>query len=229
MKFLRLAGHFASVVTLIALLDSCALAQSQKQPIRQPEGAQGQPAGDLRGTTQARLIVQVQPTPKSDEDAAQIAERQERAEDRRFTRRLGWFTLLIGVLQAGIIAYQLRISSQQNAIIRTQDTIMEGQRTAANLQFTYMEQGLAETKRTAEAARDAAAAAIKANELTESEHQNNHPIVKRANRAYVSLFIPEPADLLAHFVTDRRVGYMREISVVFQNTGNSDALDFRYA
>ena len=104
------------MVTLIALLDSCSLAQSQTQPIRQPEGAQGQPAGDLRGTAQAPLIVQVQPTPKSDEDAAQIAaERKERAEDRRFTGRLGWLTRLIGVLQAGIIAYRLRISSQKNA------------------------------------------------------------------------------------------------------------------
>jgi hypothetical protein len=108
------------------------------------------------------------------------------------------------VRQAGIIAYQLRISSQQNAFIRTQNTIMEVQRTAANLQSTYMEQGLAETKRTAEAARDAAAA-IKANELTESEQQNNNPIFKRANRAYVSLFIPR-AGRLAGALRDRQAG-----------------------
>ncbi len=63
--------------------------------------------------------------------------------------------MAVGAGQIWMIRKQANIAEQQNAIIFTQNSIMDGQRKAAEIQSTYMLQGLDAAKTSAEAARDA--------------------------------------------------------------------------
>ena len=139
MVFLRRARHVASV-TLTLAFASCALAQSQ-----QPEenavtrGAQQQPATNPRGTSAAPLIIQVQPTPKTDAETAEEQRQEEQqASDRWLTRVLAITTATIGVLQLVAIGFQVYIARRQNTIIEKQSTIMDAQRAAADAQSSTM-------------------------------------------------------------------------------------------
>ena len=139
------------------------MAQSQTpQPKRNTSRAQQPAAPDPRGTDAAPLIVKVQPTPKTDEEAAKEQAQVEQQEStQRWTRGLGITTGVLGLLQLIAIGFQVSIARRQNQIIERQNTIMTGQREAADTQSGYMRNGLAETRKAAEAARDGADTANK--------------------------------------------------------------------
>jgi hypothetical protein len=75
---------------------------------------------------------------------------------------------LLGLLQLGAIGFQAHIASKQNKIIETQNTIMTGQREAADAQSGFMRDGLVHAKLAAEAAKTSADVARDALHLTEA-------------------------------------------------------------
>jgi hypothetical protein len=111
--FLQQTRHKASSVTLFLLLASCALAQSQRpQEQPSPGGAQQPAAPDPRGTEGSPLIVRIQPTPQTDEEAAKEQAQIEQQESaQRWTKGLGIATGILGVLQLIAIGFQVGIRS----------------------------------------------------------------------------------------------------------------------
>lgn len=147
------------LVVALVLFPACASAQTLK-PGDKPPSAEGQTANDPRGTNESPLIVKVQPTPKTDEETAkEKAKEQDDASAKLWTQALAWFTAGLALAQLFAIGFQVRIASQQNAIIKTQNKIMAAQRDAANTQSGYMLTGLEHAKTAANAAKDGADAA----------------------------------------------------------------------
>ena len=72
---------------------------------------------------------------------------------KRFTERLGIFTIIVGLLQAVLIGFQVFIARQQNRIMEKQTSIMDGQ--------------LRATEKSADAARAAAVTASRALYISE--------------------------------------------------------------
>src|SRR5687768_11719335 len=120
------------MVTLYVLLASCALSSQQPEQDAVARRAQEQAAPDPRGTSTSPLIVQIQPTPKTNAETAE-EQRQEgqQASDRNWTRGLAIVTAVVGFLQLVAIGFQVGIARRQNQIIEKQNTIMTGQREAA--------------------------------------------------------------------------------------------------
>jgi hypothetical protein len=102
------------------------------------------PANDPRGTDGPPLIVKVQPSPQTDEEAAKEQDqidRQESAE--RWTRGLGFITAIVGFLQLVAIGLQVRIAGRQNRLFRSQNAIIEAQSSIMDAQRATNEATLA--------------------------------------------------------------------------------------
>lgn len=100
--------------------------QSPQPPQEQPaaSGTQQIPRPDPDGTFKAPLVVKIQPTPKTDAEAAEEQRQErERASDRERTYYLGIATVFVAFLQSVIIALQLRVSKQQRTFMRGQNDI----------------------------------------------------------------------------------------------------------
>lgn len=129
-----------------------ARAAARKQP--QPEAARAdqQPSSDPRGTRETPLVVQVQPTAKTDKEAAnEQAQEHEKASEKWWAFAVGITTGVVALLQIFAVGFQVYIAKRQNAIIEKQSAIMEGQREAAEVQSSHMEKGLSEARLAADA------------------------------------------------------------------------------
>lgn len=98
-----------------------------QQP-RPRQTVEEQPSRDPRGTPQSPLVIQVQPAPKTHQEAAQEQTKEERDSS---AHRLNIVAVVaaigIGVLQFFMIGAQVWIAGRQNRIIERQNAIMEGQ------------------------------------------------------------------------------------------------------
>jgi len=137
--------------------------QSQPtQPKRNASRAEQPATPDPRGTDASPVVVKIQPTPKTDEETAkEKAQIDQQESTQRWTKGLGIATGILGLLQLIAIGFQVGIARRQNQIIEKQNAIMTGQRDAADTQSDYMRDGLAETRKAADAAREAADTASK--------------------------------------------------------------------
>jgi hypothetical protein len=133
------------------------------QQQNKPAEAQQQPTTDPRGTNESPFVVNVQPTPKTNEETAK-EQRKEQADAsaKWWTIALGVVTGVVGLLQLVAIGFQVRIAGKQNRIIEKQNEIMTGQRQAADTQSDYMRDGLIETRIAAAAAQSSATTAREA-------------------------------------------------------------------
>jgi hypothetical protein len=139
-------------VAALLVFASCASAQAPK-PERQSGGANTQPASDPRGTNESPLIVKVQPTPKTNEEAAnEQAEEQSETASKRLTERLAILTGIVGLLQLIGLGAQVLIARRQNKIIDGQTAILKEQETS-------MKDGLRIARDSADASTKAAEAA----------------------------------------------------------------------
>lgn len=129
---------------ITTILVCLVLMNGPEQPTRQTTGDQKQSAPDRRGTEQAPLIVKVQPTLQTEKEASQReADRQEATNEKSWDWRFGMATAFVGLLQAVLIGFQIRIASQQNKIIRNQSEIMT---TNAAGQSAEMRESIAQAK-----------------------------------------------------------------------------------
>ncbi|MEP7307320.1 MAG: hypothetical protein ABJA98_17565 [Acidobacteriota bacterium] len=162
--FLRRTSYFAFLIAPLVLAAGISVAQSQPPPPRatdrntqqqkQSTGAKAEPATDLRGTEQSPVIVKIQPTPQTDEEAAKEKNKERRqSTSERWTFVLAVATVCVGFMQVLMIGVQSWIADRQNKIMKTQSTIMTDQKAAASEQAGYMRDGLAATKIAADAAK----------------------------------------------------------------------------
>jgi hypothetical protein len=156
------------MLNLIALLVALSAADrplASAQP-RNPKMLDAQAATGSQDPNEVRLPEQPRPNPNS-----AVAPREHRDEEAYETigaplaDRVAIATVLAALLQAILIAFQVRIASRQNAIIRKQNAIMEQQREAAHRQSGYMRESLEEARNASGAAQKSASAAIMAVEL----------------------------------------------------------------
>jgi hypothetical protein len=134
------------------------------QPQQQPAGAHQQAAPDIRGTDQAPLRVQIQPSAKTESEAAkEQRDEQAKATEQRWTVGLGVTTAAILLLQLFVFGYQAlklkhtivkmdEIASGQGADMKA--SIAEATRAATAMEKTATAIGVA-----AEAARQNAGVA----------------------------------------------------------------------
>lgn len=185
----------------------------RSQPPSNPGRTQAQAANDPRGTSQAPLVVQVHPTPKTDEEAANEQSQEDReAATYRWTVAAVISTGVLGLLQLIAIGFQVRIASKQNRIIKRQSAIMRGQRKAADTQSGYMRDGLTESKNAANIAKESADAAKESAKAALLSTR----ISQRAERAYVKLSHQPPGLTIEMF---NRVS----LSVLVKNIGRTPA------
>ncbi len=195
------------VVSFVALA-ACASAQTPK-PETQPGRTDTQPASDPRGTNDSPFVVKIQPTPKTDEEAAKEQEKeQDDAYTKWWTQALAWFTAGLALVQLIAIGFQVRIASQQNKIIKGQTTILQGQETS-------MKDGLT-------VARDAAKAANKSADVAYQSMTGTQRAFLLLNRMNIRKHaINAPGEL------NRVIWSGFRITPQFQNSGQTPALDAR--
>lgn len=147
----------ASLAALTVVTAASALVQAQGRGQARNPGETDQITQELpQGTEESPLMVQVQPARKADAESVEERRKRDReTSDGTWTRGLAIATVLLGLFQLGAIALQVYIAKRQNSIIESQSLIMKGQRDASEQQSGYMKEGLAETRRANEAAREA--------------------------------------------------------------------------
>lgn len=205
MIFPRRTRHVASIVSLFWVLSACALAQSQPptpsggNEERQPQPQETRPYQDQRGTEANPLVIREL---RSQEQAD--ADQQDRRDEQANRRYALWLSLVTLV----VIAFQVWLLLRQNTIISGQSDILERQ-------AKHMEDGLIETRRSA----DAAASAVQISEQS---------LITNA-RAYVL----HSAWEVDAFWDKPRIGggppILKGVRItpVFRNFGNTPALDVR--
>jgi hypothetical protein len=107
--------------------------RQSSQPQTRTGNTQEEPAADPRGTDASPLVVKVQPTPKTGDEAAKEEQQEQReASAHRWTVASVVGAIIIGLLQLAAIGFQAYIAKRQNSIIETQTEIMRLQERAAN-------------------------------------------------------------------------------------------------
>ena len=229
MKFFRSAAHVVSLIAPMALSIAVLSAQSQPpipgagkgqrpQPSQQSQTTQQQPTADPRGTEQSPVVVKVQPTPKTDEEAAkEKAKEQTESSAKQWTLGLAIGTGMVGLLQSLMIFVQARIAANQNRIMEAQSRIMTGQRDAAAdqgqtlklqaetlgkqhsailAQSVHMAEGLRQAGEQIQIAKDAAIAAEKSARVAADTLTTNQVI----ERAYVTMSHTPPGVKISHVI-----------------------------
>lgn len=166
------------------------------------------------------LVVQVQPTAKTDQETAKEQAKENRETSAyRWTIGLGILTGFLSLLQLVAIGFQARISKKQNSIIDTQSTIMRGQREAADRQSEYMREGLDEARRASETANIASIAAREQVEIAKQSLIETLAIARTEQRAWVGL------TGISRMVFDP--GKRLKFGIKVKNTGRTPALNMR--
>lgn len=121
-----------------------------RPPQEKANPAEDKPAVDLRGTPDTPIVVKM--TKTKEETAQDQRDREQEASNKRASIWLGAFTVLVLVIQLGVVVQQNRILGRQNTIMENQSAVMKGQHDAAVEQSGHTAGALAESKKAAEAA-----------------------------------------------------------------------------
>lgn len=160
--------RLAALVVLLAA-NATAEAQSQRENPQRPTASSNQPsASDPRGTSQAPLVIEVKPTPKTDEESAEHQQEIERDETTAYWNKWSARAAIgFGILQVGLIGFQAFIALRQNKIIDAQRELMKNE--------------IAIATKAADAAKASADAATQSAIAAQHAVESNRPFLELVN------------------------------------------------
>jgi hypothetical protein len=243
------------LVLVVVALCAASIAFAQSQPPSPGSGileggkpqtatasANQQPATDPRGTNESPLIIKVQPTPKTDAEAAREQQKEDdEASSKRWTIGLAVVTAVVGVLQLFLLGKQAKIASKQNEIGDNQTTILRGQAASMSSSDDVAKRQLDIAEEQAAIAREQSAISKRQNEIIDSQttlmasglvetRKAAEASTKSADAAYKALIMTHPPRLTVRAITSAECDRMAASSKLHGREMNAfDALRSAFA